>query len=320
VGIKTGHGLVENDVRVSANSIEVAQGKAEGFEPETYAEPLATEMRSALLPWQSIFSRTFRMKGGKFEAVSEKTWTPKVSPGKGRPQASAASDAIPTPAQDAASGAPQRALNPDEQMDRLYALYRKERNATGRPNFDLVADVAADDQPERVVIHGRDIVVLGKNFRSGTSYAFIGMGGITDPKDVTEASTRDVTGDGKAEILVRCVMHSKVSKALGGGMVERRAFLVYQVQGETLTRIFGAEIARAVGKQQIVSNLSFEPGKKGTSMLLRPGRAVGWTEKTYPFPIDTSPAGGLEPLLVPWGEIKARRYSFDGTTFVLNEG
>jgi hypothetical protein len=49
---------------------------------------------------------------------------------------------------------------------------------------------------------------------------------------------------------------------------------------------------------------------------LSPGRATGWSEKTYPFPIDRFPYGGLEPLLVPWGDVKSKRYRFDGSAFV----
>jgi CRISPR/Cas system-associated protein Cas5 (RAMP superfamily) len=41
---------------------------------------------------------------------------------------------------------------------------------------------------------------------------------------------------------------------------------------------------------------------------------VGWTEKTYPFPPDTTAAGGLEPLLLPWSG-GSRKYAFDGSTF-----
>jgi hypothetical protein len=51
---------------------------------------------------------------------------------------------------------------------------------------------------------------------------------------------------------------------------------------------------------------------------LSAGRAVGWTDKTYPFPVDKLPYGGLEPLLVPWGEVKQKRYHFDGSTYVVD--
>ena len=46
--------------------------------------------------------------------------------------------------------------------------------------------------------------------------------------------------------------------------------------------------------------------------------AVGWSEKTYPFPEDTTTAGGLEPLLLPWSEAGARRYKWSGSAFVAD--
>ena len=61
--------------------------------------------------------------------------------------------------------------------------------------------------------------------------------------------------------------------------------------------------------------VAFTPKQKGIEIELRPGRAIGWTEKSYPFPEDTAPAGGLEPLLLPWSSQKARTYTFKGTAF-----
>ena len=46
-----------------------------------------------------------------------------------------------------------------------------------------------------------------------------------------------------------------------------------------------------------------------------PGRATGWTEKSYPWAQDTPGNGSLEPLLLPWGGVKSVRYSWDGTQF-----
>ena len=201
-------------------------------------------------------------------------------------------------------------------LDRVYALYKRDRGVSGgKPRFDFVTDVAGDTGTERVVIHDRDIVVFGKGFRGGTSYAFITVG-VSDPKDILDASARDVTGDGKAEIILRAVMRAKASKALGGDTVDRYAFLVYAVQGDKLVRIFGAETGRALGKNRILGTVALEPGSRGMTVTLRPGRAIGWTEQTYPFPPDTTAAGGLEPLLLPWSSEK-RSYRFDGNTFVL---
>jgi hypothetical protein len=201
-------------------------------------------------------------------------------------------------------------------LDRVYALYKRDRSTSGKPRFDFVTDVAGDTGPERVLIHDRDIVVFGKGFRGGMSYGFITVG-VADGKDIVDATARDLTGDGKAEILVRGVLHAKASKGLGGGTVDRYGLFVYSVQGDAVVRVFAAETGRAVDDKRVLGSVAFLPAARGAlGIELRPGRAVGWTEKTYPFPEDSTAAGGLEPLLLPWGSGSARRYRYSGTAFV----
>lgn len=311
IAIKTPEGSIENKVVLDGGEITIQQGKAEGFEPDTYSEPLPSNMPSALLPWESVASRRYKWQGGRFVKVDEQPWQPKVTGGaKNATKRPASAESEPrTPP-------PPRPPTPEEMLDRVYALYKRDRGVSGgKPRFDFVTDVAGDTGTERVVIHDRDIVVFGKGFRGGTSYAFITVG-VSDPKDILDASARDVTGDGKAEIILRAVMRAKASKALGGDTVDRYAFLVYAVQGDKLVRIFGAETGRALGKNRILGTVALEPGSRGMTVTLRPGRAIGWTEQTYPFPPDTTAAGGLEPLLLPWSSEK-RSYRFDGNTFVL---
>jgi hypothetical protein len=310
VGIKTSDGEIKNKVKLSKAGIEIAQGEAEGFEPGSFSEVQPGDMGATLLPWESVGSRSFAWKGKSFEASGETGFTPKQGapsasgkkPKKGKPK----SDEPPAPP------AP-RPPTADELLDRVYALYKKDRGVSGKPSFDFVTDVAGDRGPERVLIHGKDIVVFGKGFREGLSYAFIAVG-VAEPKDILDATARDLTGDGKAEIIVRAVLHAKASKALGGDVVSRHALMVYAIQGDGLVRIFGAETGRALGKDQIVGAVAFTPVRRGVEIELRPSRAIGWTEQSYPFPPDTTTAGGLEPLLLPWSG-GSRKYRYDGKTF-----
>jgi len=308
VGIKTPEGRIANKVSLKGGTIEIAQGDAEGFDPGTYAEVMPSDMGAALLPWESVKSRSYKWQGDGFKSAGESAWTPK-QPGKAaRPAAAAAAGPVAPPAP--------RPPSADELLDRVYALYKRDRSANGKPRFDFVTDVAGDSGTERVLVHGRDLVVFGKGFRAGTSYAFITIG-VADGKDIADATARDLTGDGKAEIIVRGVLHAKASKALGGDTVDRYALFVYSVQGDSVVRVFAAETGRAVEDNRILGSVAFVPGSRGASQIeLRPGRAVGWTEKSYPFPVDTTAAGGLEPLLLPWGDSSPKRYRFSGTQYV----
>lgn len=305
VGIKTKDGEIKNRVKLSKGGIEIAQGDSEGFDPASFSELQPGDMGATLLPWESVGSRSFTWKGKGFVAAGETSFTPKggAAPGK-KPKADAEPPAPPAPRPPTAS----------ELLDRVYALYKKERGVSGKPSFDFVTDVAGDSGPERVLIHGKDMVVFGKGFREGSSYAFISLG-VAEPKDILDVTARDLTGDGKAEIIVRAVLHAKASKALGGDTVDRHALMIYGVQGDALVRVFGAETGRALGKDQIIGAVSFTPARRGFEIELRPSRAVGWTEQTYPFPPDTTAAGGLEPLLLPWSG-GSRKYHYDGRAFV----
>lgn len=305
--VVTPDGRVENEVRFVKQgklaAIEISQGKAEGFEPDTYAEPRSGDMPPALLPWESVAARTYQWDGKKFEKVGESTQKPRVSSKpSGKP-----SGPPPPPAP--------RPPTADELQDRLYALYRKERKVGAKaPRFDFVTDVAGDGEMERVLVHGNDVVVFGKSYRGGTSYAFISVG-VADPKDIVHVTARDLTGDGKAEILVRGVLHAKASKELGGDVVDRHALFVYGVTESGVQRVFAAETGRTLGENSILGAVAFVPAERGFAIELRPARAVGWTEKTYPFPPDTTAAGGLEPLPLPWNDAPSGRYVFNGNSY-----
>jgi len=160
-------------------------------------------------------------------------------------------------------------------------------------------------------------VVFGKAFKGGLSYVFITIG-VESPRDILDATARDLTGDGKAEIIVRGTLHAKASREMGGKVVDRHALYVYQVTEGGIKRIFAAETGRSLGTDAIVGAVRFVPRAKGVALELAAGRAVGWSDKNYPFPVDKLPYGGLEPLLVPWGEVKQRRYHFDGSAYVAD--
>jgi hypothetical protein len=321
VGIKTPDLQILNKVSLAKKAkseITIEQGEVEGVDPAEYSEVMPSDMPSALLPWQTVGKRMFKWDGKAITKSDEDAWKPKMSggPSAGSGPAPAKKAASSGGSEPAAAPPKPRPPSPDELLDRVYALYKKERGAGGgKPRFDFVTDVHGDRTPERVLVHGKDLVVFGKAYRGGTSFAFITIG-VAEPKDVLDVSARDLTGDGKAEIVVRGVLHAKASKALGGDIVDRHALLVYRVGDAAISRIFAAETGRSLGENSIIGGIAMEPQNKGVSIELRAGRAVGWTEKNYPFPQDTTAAGGLEPLLLPWGDLKKRRYRFDGSAYV----
>jgi hypothetical protein len=312
VGISTGDGVVSNEVKLEPDggklAVVVDAGSAKGLHAGNYREATERQVDPLLLPWGTIRSQTYKLAGGRFTKVSEQKQAGKAAP----PAAAPASKVL----EKEAGPKPPPPPSAGELLEKVHELYKKERGATGRPRFDLAADVAQDRQNERVLLQGRDVVVFGKGFKGGTGYAFLTLSQFADASDIADVTARDLTGDGKSEIVVRGVLHQSAPKEAGGGSVDREVLLIFQVQGDALRRVFAVETARGIGKKRVSSNVSFVQNGKAFDIEVGPGKAVEWNEKTYPFNQDTGPVGGVEPLILPWSGLKSGRYRWNGTAFV----
>jgi hypothetical protein len=316
VGLRGPLGSIGNDVRFSTDggrpSIEITTGSATGYTAATFREPVETSMDPMLLPWGPVKKQVYSYGGKSFAKVREDKQSGVAARGEA-PDAEAPRSAALAPAA--------RPPTPDELLDQVYALYRKERHVTGRekPRFDFAVDLAEDSRKERVLLHGRDLVVFGKGFKGGVGYAFATLEQFADAKDISDVTPRDINGDGKAEIVVRGVIRAPAPKEMElkpGVVVERETMLVYSVESQRIARILGVETGRAIGKQRIEGTVALLAGARGLDIELRPGRAIGWTERTCPFGQDQGKAGGLEPLLLPWSGVSAARYRWDGSAYV----
>ena len=308
LGLTTDVGSIVNNVSFSPDGSKVAVkvdvGAAKNFHAGNYREATETAFDALLLPWGTIKSRTFKWNANAFSKVAEEKQEATAAPvprGETSPQ-------FPLP--------PPKALpapNASELLEKVYDLYKKDRGAKGKPKFDFAADVAEGKQIERVLLHDREIVVFGKGFKGGTGYAYLGLPQFVASSDILDLTARDLTGDGKAEILVKGLIHTNAAKEAGGGVVDREVMLVFQVSEGGLKRVFAAEIGRAIGKKRVEGAVVL--GGANKEIELRAARASEWTEKTYPWNQDTAPVGGFEPLLLPWGNVKSVRYKWNGATF-----
>jgi hypothetical protein len=296
VAITTDTGSITNEVSFVPDGartvIKIAPGTARGFTVDTYREPTETSYDPALLPWGPIRSQTYQLSGTAFVKTSEEKQAPTL------PRATGGGSDMPTAPPPPSAG---------ELLEKVYDLYKRDRGVSGRPRFDRAIDVAGDARPERVLLHDRDLVVFGKGFKGGTGYTYLTLQQFASSADILDLSARDITGDGKAEILVKGVMHGNGP----AGPVDREVVLVFQVVGDTLRRVFAAETARSMGARRVNGSMRFT----GTGIELAPGTAVGWTERTYPFGQDTGPVGGYEPLLLPWSNLSPARYRWTGSGF-----
>jgi hypothetical protein len=316
IGVRQSDRRVDDAVRLGHGTIEVSVEPPTGWDVATYSEPTATDVAPILLPWGAVRSETWRWDGSRFARSHEVFQKEQRPPGDvaGRPADSEDPSVPPRPPE---PPTPKVARGGALAGD-LLAVYRRDRGIGSdlRPKVDLQVQVAGDEQPERVLLIGRDIVVLGPGFKGGSAYSYATLAPFEDASDIKDLSARDLTGDGKADLIVRGVRHP------GGARppVDSEILLVYQVDDAGgITRVFGIETAREQGAKRVQGLVQFIPsaGAKTFDVVAAPGRATGWTRKTYPWPQE--PPGGsadLEPLLLPWGGVKSVRYSWNGSQFV----
>ncbi|MBP9112290.1 MAG: hypothetical protein KBF88_05745 [Polyangiaceae bacterium] len=168
------------------------------------------------------------------------------------------------------------------------------RGLTDKPDMDLYSDVRGDAQKERVSIYKRLLTISGPGYRNGREYFFRDLGA-----DVVSFELRDVTGSGKADLLIR--------KRYGDNPA-REVFEVWSLAGgDTPETIFSHEVAVHAGSKR-VSNSVHIANKEITVTL---GTAEGWDEGS----LRLEPLANAETLLVPWKGPKSRRFEYKGQSF-----
>jgi len=310
ISVASGSNRVTNAVHLASREIDVTYDPAVGWDASSYRMPRATDTEPVLLPWGAIKSQTFRFDGSKFVKARE------VAQASAAPAATTTTTAIVATPRVERDTPPTPQQRPGGDLSaQLLARYRADRGVAEsvRPRVDVQVHVDGDARPERVLLVGRDIVIFGPGFKGGNAYAFLTLSQFASDADVEDMTLRDLTGDGAADIVVRGVR--RVTST--GGPIEMHVMFVYQVKNETITRVFAIETSRAQGQKRIQGLVQMIPGagNKGFDIDVRPGRAQGWTDRTYPFAQDQPGQGAFEPLLLPWGGIEHLRYAWNGTTF-----
>lgn len=303
VGISNAKGSIKNEVSLTTDgakpAILIKPGSAKGLDEKNYDEATEGSFDPLLLPWGTIDSQTYKWKGKGLSKVAEKTHAKPV----------AATPEAPKPIEGKAP--PAEKPSADKNAENVHSLFKKDRKVKGTPKVDLFADCAEGTEAERVVLHGRDLAVFGPGFKKGAAYVFTTLP-FAAAEDVKSVSAKDVTGDGKAELLVRGVLKAKGPNKED---VDREIEFVYRVSSEGVKRVFAAEVSRSIGKQQILGAISFAASKNQGKVTLSASKAVGFTKENYPFNQDAGAVGGIEPLLLPWSEKRELKYKWTGAAF-----
>lgn len=301
IALTSGGGSIVNDVRWGTDkgksTITITPGTAKGVDESTLKDKPEGGAGGVLLPWGSVEMQRYAWKTSGFEKIEEKV-KPGASaprpPDKGTPKPAAAPPPPP----------------PGADLPKVVDLFKKERNASGNPRFDLSGDMVGDAKPERALVYDKDLLIIGPTYKGGKGYSYTTLP-FASASDVKNVLSRDATGDGKQELIVRGLLKAGSDK----GEVERTIELVYQVGPDNLKRVFGAEVSRAIGASSVTATIGYQIQKGKGQIILGTGKATGWTQATYPFTQETGPSGGLEPLLLPWGSTRSVTYTWNGGAF-----
>ncbi len=290
----------------SRTKIVLEPGTANGINRKRFRRQSSTGATAVLTPWGKIASQTYQVERGKFVLTSEKSKAPD------RPPPPTPTTHRPEPNRPPPSG---NSGSTAATMERVYKLYKKQRKVRGRARFDLRANLAENAKIERLVVHDRDLVVFGEGYRGGRGFAAVTLAQFEKPRDIRSVSTRDVTGDGRHEIIVRGELRAPLPEDIGSGEMKRSVVMIYKLKGNHFDRVFAAEVGRRIGSKRIEAKIRFR-SKGRYRVELKPGRAVGYTERTYPWLQKEAPTDDFEPLLLPWGGIDRVRLRYDGSKFV----
>ncbi len=269
--------------RGSAPVIEVRIGEVQrGIAASSMRVLAEDDVEALLVPWGPVAMRRYRWDGTRLAVIGER---PNRVFAEERPAAARAPDEGPS-----APG--------------LTEIQRAAMAALSippgtRPDHRARANVAEDRTVESVMMFGNTLVVFGVGFRGGDgyfSYAIPASDG-----QVQGMQAVDLTGDGRAEILLRVAMQA--------GDVEREFLVIHRfARGGRFPRVLMAEVARRQGPRAIENRV-----RAARELVIAPGRARGWNAQSWPWGADAS--SGFAPLLLPWRD-SPRRYRFDGTRFL----
>ncbi len=272
---------VERGRRGQAATIITASGAAHGLDGTTLRESPPADVEGILLPWGPVAERRYRWDGHRFAQISERASPHYEDASAARPSTTTTTTTTTTTAPSAPS------------LEQLLAAFRREAHIADRtrPSFDLTGNVVGSSAPERVVVYGRELVVVGPEFRDGTGWFRFQIP--CEAADLIDVSLADLTGEGRAEVLFR------IRQALGD--VRREVLLVHMFTPTEFPTILTREIARELGTNRIENQVV----TIGGHLEIRPGTARGWSASSWPYS-DAPSTDGVDLPLIPWRDSAVR--------------
>jgi hypothetical protein len=180
----------------------------------------------------------------------------------------------------------------------VEGLLEKRGLASTKPKIDLYADVAGNEKKERISVFGPFFVICGPGYRNGRQFFWREVGGEIASLEAAPATGRS----GKDDLVVR--------RRVTQNNVVHEILEVWSIPDdkEEPVTLFAQEIAISDGKRR-VSNAARVAAKE-IEITTEP--AHGWDAASFSEPS----AGGVDPILLPWGPVKSRSFKLDAGRFV----
>lgn len=193
--------------------------------------------------------------------------------------------------------------------DPLKAFLRSRGLVGIPPRFDLRGDVCGDRRRERVSLVSRYAVVTGNGHREGEGFSFLELP-VEMEADVRAARLRDLTGNGKKELLVR------IRQRADWGAHELWQVISFSSQRGKVLFAAQARVETAEGFAE--SKLGFGRRRRGCppTITLAVSRVEGLDRANFRRPSFDN----VEPVILPWDMVVERVYAWDGSRFdVISE-
>lgn len=169
-------------------------------------------------------------------------------------------------------------------------------------SHEFFADVAGDSAPDRVIIAGRSVAIVGLGL-GANHFSYFGLD-IASPRDIKDVALLDVDGDGKQNVIATTTEYDNT------GTRSQEILRVFSMQGEFYKPFFGHELGGAQPEGSFRSKIEWKKGKKGYDLILTQAEGTGLSATNYvDFDAKHAPKDYQEVLL-PWGTTKKAVYRF----------
>lgn len=208
----------------------------------------------------------------------------------------------PGDAQHPAQLAPAAGTSGASAADMLAEFQRTHDLVGAEPFMDRSANFAGDAQLERLVVLPHYVLAMGPGIAGGTRYAFFEFP-MRSRDDVLEVTARDLTGDGRQELILRLRVENN-------GMTRELLYVYGAPSGDHLERLFAQELRRTQGNNDVQNRATYENGGR---IRVTFQSAAGFTQANYPRVVEN----GVNPPLLPWSanRVVVYRWSDDNQRF-----